>query len=258
MSDTSPGPAKNEFPVWFRNRFEGKISWMEFNQNVAIDMKRKYLYMETAKVACSTIKSRLTKDLIGPLPGTKEVHPTVFASPFIKPFQLPDGLMRRILSTDDFYRFTYLREPVERVLSAYLDKIGRDTQQRKRFYAQHLPDVDPDEAISLELFLDTIAKLPNPRAYDKHWRPQSDLIMGDKVQYHFVGCFGRFEEDWAKIVEAIGLPKDETPVDIVWHATSASEKIDAHITPGIRKKIETLYAADFDLYNKVYESNAIT
>ena len=137
---------------WFRE-FAPKITWIEINQNFQISLLYKFLYVETAKVACSTIKSRLYPYILNGLLPPKEVHPGVFGSPFARPFQLPSDFNKRIISGDDFFRFTFVREPVERVLSAYLDKISRKTPQRERFTAEFKPTLEDDGSISLNTFL---------------------------------------------------------------------------------------------------------
>lgn len=235
------------------------MTWPEYNYNLNISLVRQYLYVETAKVACSTIKKRLSTDAVGALSVQDNlVHTGVLNSPFVKPFQVSNSMMRRILDSDAYFRFTFVREPVERIVSAYLDKITRETPQRTRFFTTFAPDYLDGREMSLQEFVDTLAGIPNTRLYDKHWRPQSDLIFGGSIQYNLIGCFARLEEDWKRVAEAIGLDVDEQPVDVRWHQTGAKGRVDEIMTPQIRQSLERLYSQDFEIYEQVLSKGNVS
>lgn len=238
-------------PLFFEE-FKDRITWEEFNQNVHIDLVNKYVYVETPKVACSTIKARLYEHITRGLPIPKEVHPTLFCSPFVRPFQISDKHIERALYSDEYFRFSFVREPVERVLSAYLDKIKKPMPQRTRFLKRFYPQQEADYNISFEEFLDCLQTIKAARNFDKHWRPQHDLMFLPHISYHFIGSMARFEEDWKKLMTAIKLPRTQGDEDnVLWHATSAGEKVEEYVTDNIRQKITDLYKDDVVLYSSV-------
>ncbi len=240
-------------PAWFEE-FSSHITWDEFNQNIHIDLVNKYVYVETAKAACSTIKSRLHEAVMRGLPKPKEIHPTLFCSPFVRPYQVPDELAEEILFGDSFFRFSFVREPIERVLSAYLDKIKRPMPQRERLLKRFFPDSDPDYEPSFEEFVACLLKTKSVKNFDKHWRPQTTLLFIPKLRYHFIGCLSRFEEDWAALLNAAGIETASAERrNIVWHATAANEKLKAYISDELRESLNHIYKDDLALYADVLE-----
>ena len=237
------------FPQWFET-FKGRISWQEYNQNMQIDLRNRYLYVEVAKAACSTIISRLRKVVAGGLPLPKEVHVPFHASPFVKPFQLPDEMMKDVMGGQGFFRFTFVREPTERIVSAYLDKLTRETPQKEKFYSRFLDGRSLEEQISFDEFISVLSGIDNFSKYDKHWRPQSELMLLPDQRYDFIGRFDRFESDWQDLMKTLGLP-DEDRSSITWHATSAHEKMAEVMTEEARKKINEIYARDFELFESL-------
>lgn len=240
-------------PKWF-SRYRDKISWVEFNQNLEIDLHHNYVYFEVPKVACSTVKARMRPLAAPNIPLPKEIHPMVTNSPFAKPFQLPPRIMRNVLAGKGFTRFTFVREPVERAVSAYLDKMcrldaaGNFSGQKKRFMARFLPEIPEDSYVSFDQFIDVIATVNDPKLLDKHWRQQTALLLQPEQEFDFIGRFDRFEDDWDKLVDLLGLSIRIEKASITWHSTSASSKVDNIVTPYARRKIENIYADDFDFY----------
>ena len=234
-------------PKWFAP-YRARISWLEFNQNLQVDLPHGYVYFEVAKAACSTIKSRLNPVAARGLPEPKTVHPAVFESAFAKPFQLTDDIMAAVLSGQNFTRFTFIREPMERFVSGYLDKFGRASPQQDRFRKRHFPDIDPEAVISAEMFLSALENDPKFRAFDKHWRPQTELLFQPEQELDFIGTLERFEEDWDLLCERLDLPVETLRNDVVWHATSAAEKVNNTLTPDQKRRVEHLFAADFEFY----------
>jgi hypothetical protein len=244
-----------QVPSWFE-RFTDQISWDEFNQNFHIDLVNKYVYVETPKAACSTVKSRLLKTITRGLPVPKEIHPTLYGSPFVRPYQLPDRMMDEILFGDDFFRFSFVREPLERVLSAYLDKIRRPMPQRDRLLKRFFPEVGSDYEPTFGEFVDCLGKIKSVKNFDKHWRPQCDLLFVKHITYHHIGCMARFEEDWAKVVGDLQLNIPlEGEKSILWHATSAKEKLDTYMTSGIRDALIAIYEDDIAFYTRIMKEN---
>lgn len=244
-----------QIPDWFEP-FKNQITWQEFNQNLHIDLVNKYLYVETPKVACSTIKARLHTVVIRNLPVPNEPHPEFYSSPFVKPFQLPDEQMDEILYGDEYYRFSFVREPVERVLSAYLDKVQRPMPQRERFFKRFLPEKAPDYDLSFSEFVGILSTIESYRDFDKHWRPQYGLLFLPDIKYHFLGSLDRFDDDWGKVTRAIGLGDGSQDTRVVsCHATSARDKLREYVTEDALVLLREVYKDDFSLHSKISGSD---
>lgn len=247
----------------YNKYFKKYITWTEFNYNVNINLVKDYLYVETAKVACSTIKKRLYMEAMTDINTVLEkIHGEVFETPLVKPSQVKDNLFYKVLKEERYFRFTFVREPVERIVSAYIDKICRDTPHRRRFFERWAPDQDSDTIMSFDTFVSLLHEMPNIRTrdwpwpwhvqrYDKHWRPQSALIFWGEIQYDLIGCMARFEDDWKKVCAAIEYPIPDKWISHRYHETGAQDRIAELVTPAIRKKLEEIYSVDFDIYDSV-------
>lgn len=99
-----------------------------------ISLRQRFVFTPVSKAANSTAKALLYQaefrhhgyirqaERVGELPAI-ELH-DVTTSPFPMPYQLPGGTLQAVLFSDRYYRFAFVREPVERLLSCYLDRIA--------------------------------------------------------------------------------------------------------------------------------------
>ncbi len=244
-------------PEWFVKEFNQKTSWLEFNQSIEINLVKRYVYVMIPKVASSTIRHRLTDDATRKLPKFSKNRALVYATANIRPFQLPDDILLTILMKGDYFRFTFMREPVERFLSAYLDKIVGGKPQMQMFLKNYAPDHNPKIQLSINDFVDHLIKIKKTQNFDKHWRPQSQLLFCDLIDYDFIGCFSRFEEDWKIVSDRINLTNPGAFYNIAGHATDAASQIDEYINDDIRSKLNIIYKEDFEIYEKILENRRL-
>lgn len=223
----------------------------DFNFNINISLKNKYVYFEVAKAACSTIKKRLLNYEVSPFDASNiKLHHDIFSSPFVKPYQLNKKMLRHVLFSGEYFRFSFVREPYVRVLSAYLDKIVRLKPQAKKVL-RALNITFDDEAfsnidISFEQFILSIEKTP-VRRLDKHWRPQHMLLMHPFINLDFTGKIESFNDGWNSVISRIGLTND-TGENVLWHQTNAKENLSQHYTSNFRDRINKIYRLDFETY----------
>ena len=234
----------------YKERFANLIGWVEFNFNVNISLRYRYVYIETAKVACSTIKSRLfalecegfSVDQHPPDP-----HPPPVQSPMVKPYQLPRELVEEALFGPSFYRFSFVREPFERVLSGYLDKIvGKEMQLVRLLEAHGLPsNYEP----SFTEFLQRIST-SDPARLDKHWRQQTALLFLPHISYDLIGRFETFEDDWRKVETAVSRSGGAlgSAVEDRSHATSSRKRLHEYFGPVESDLVRQIYRDDFETF----------
>ena len=134
--------------------------------NIKYQPMKNIAYLNNAKVACSTIKNSL---LFG---RAKNVHEQFLFPQFNNPFA---------------EIFSVVRNPYDRAVSAYIDKVGPDKDHWvwnpfcKRY------DLDRNHQISFEDFLDILLEDENPRSIDQHFRAQSYNLIFDRIVPRFVG-----------------------------------------------------------------------
>lgn len=227
----------------------------EFNSIINISLKHKYVYLAVAKAACSTIKKRLLDYEVSPFKyKNREIHADIFSSPFVKPYQLDEETLRQVLFSGEFYRFSFVRNPCVRVLSAYLEKIVcHKPQSREVLRALDLPfdnDAIASTDLTFEEFIQSIEKT-SLRSLNKHWRPQFMLLLHPFLEFDFIGKVESFEDDWAEVAAKIGLT-DDADENVLWHQTSAREKLDQYYSSNLVGRVSNVYRKDFEVYG--YES----
>ncbi len=166
------------------------------------------VYVEIPKVACTSLKVALA-----PLVGVDlEVsggnpHVVDFPSPPEASGSDGDRLYPGI------YAFSFVRNPWDRLLSCYRDKIGGEVDGFTNFtvrpgVADCLAGFDAFFAnMSFEEFVKAVASIPDCAA-DGHFRSQSTFLMTEpgRVGVDFVGRYENLQSDFRYVSQKIGLP----------------------------------------------------
>ena len=136
-----------------------------------------------------------------------------------------------------------MRNPFDRILSAYLDKIvgqapeiGQIRNQMER----------ADGKIGFEEFLDAVAAIPD-RHRDKHWRTQTAVTMARVLDYEFVGKLENLNDSLQKVQSMAGIDFREVKRHAP-HQTGATEKHAQYYTPALVEKVAAIYAEDFERF----------
>lgn len=174
--------------IWDRNKGNG-LRWPYGTMMVAEN--RKLFYIPVAKCACTSLKSMMVK-----LAGIDKPEIAVelgvhfVTDRFNTGVQLKDKPIdsaREILASDQYYKFSVIRDPFERLISAYLEKfVYKRRSQRNLMHTrpvisavQGRTDIDLDAGISFDQFLQHILE-QDPFSLDPHWRPQHLYFLGVK------------------------------------------------------------------------------
>ena len=210
---------------------------------INISNKYKYIYFETPKVGCSTIKNTLQKlevDDESKLPDW--VHDK-HLSPLLSPLELEKNFTEYI--NDEYFKFSFVRNPYTRILSCYLDKIlgiEKDVMLPKLGFKS-------TDYLSFYDFLQAV-KSQSYSEMDVHWMPQSILLASESITLDFIGRQENFDNDLKKVLVKITKSdpgslhiSNETP-----HAVGANKKLQKYMTKGIAKLILEIYYDDFYLY----------
>jgi dermatan 4-sulfotransferase 1 len=219
-----------------------------------ISLQNKYLYVETPKVACSTIKKLLIDaEYEGRVPFSEMeyIHYREF-SPLLNARQVGD--FRDFLGRKDIFKFCFVRNPYSRLLSCYLDKIA------KRKGQHYWPQIELgygsfyDKALTFVEFVEAVCAQPI-RHMDPHWRIQYYATFQAGIDYDYIGRFENFEAD---LKFAIG----QTKIDFekyyqikAGHATGAKGLLNEFYTEEISEKVYWKYQKDFEYFG--YDKNIL-
>ena len=134
----------------------------------------------------------------------------------------PPDQQKQILQT--YFKFTFVREPFERILSAYKDKFVYPRFPRKKLQLHGtaiLKSVRPNASqnaldklddISFREFIEYLVTKGSNKStpvMDWHWDNYVNICGMCAINYDFIGHYETFDQDLADFKEAAGLsPKD--------------------------------------------------
>ena len=158
-----------------------------------INEKLKIVYCSIQKNACTLFKNMLVdnSDLKVKFETSNEnIHD------FLNQ-QIPNNSVSHLLSclsSSEYFKFVILRDPFQRVVSGYLDKIAKHVvpevfAQEVILSVQTFLGIPPDiqQSITFSQFIDYLVRTPDQQLND-HWRPQYNFIATVKFN-----LFGQFE-----------------------------------------------------------------
>ena len=186
-----------------------------------------------------------------------------------------------------YFSAVFLRDPVERLLSAYLDKVavqvvdGRLSPKAKNGILAHMINTLPDYGnldVSFPAFVERLT-MPNATNMpwglgtrtDRHFRPQHLICGLDRTlpYFDFVGRIDDHVYEQARaMLEQVGLWEEygatgwRTPTGAMFgsdaqldsnnsHATHAKARIGEYYTPELRKMVERGYRQDVEMQRTV-------
>jgi cephalosporin hydroxylase len=194
----------------------------------------RFLYLANAKAGSSTMKAFLLNGLATrrETPGSSWVHgPANWSRDYDS-----------ALADPDLFTFTVVRNPFTRILSAYLDKIGRPGILRNQFNAQN--GFGYDDEVGFEQFLKILAE--DTAILDQHYRPQVENTYAASLDLDMVLTLEHLRPNIAALAQRTGL--EASLPDKSAHSTDASRKIKTYFSDEAIALTRQIYAADFDLF----------
>lgn len=212
----------------------------ELSRSVLSLPERGVVYVRVPKAACSTLKLWLHRIHTGDHDAElRNVH-TDHRVP--RGHDLGWPTVCRMLD-GGAYRFTFVRHPADRAVSAYRSKIVRAARDVWRDRVRAPLGLSGDTEVTFDVFLAAM-EAADPRTWDPHWRPQNLLTMRGLVDYDHIGRVESFDRDLAVVREAAGLPD----VPVVVRNRDAREESPLDGRPELVRRVEALYANDYEVF----------
>lgn len=214
-----------------------KLSWRDARG--AIDFDTGAFYNRVPKAANSFILLELFK-----LKSVETVPDKTVKKRYRRPSQLNVEEARRF---DRLFKFTFVRNPYARTLSAYLDKVQRKGMIIRRIARDRVPT-----------FAEFCAYLADGGLNDNiHWAPQSSIMLLPVDAFDYVGKIENMDVDlpavMSHLIDRTGRTRPEDFVSRkgqpgTFHAPNADDKVTRLYDPKSRDIVTRLYADDLRLF----------
>jgi hypothetical protein len=169
-------------PFYRRYPFRSPASIRSADDRGMVDMELGFFCNRVPKAANSTVVTNLARLKFG-----RDVDSPDAKKMFATPARLNRAEVERFAS---LFKFTVVRNPYTRTLSAYLDKIERRA-------------VRAGKESSFRDFLLQAKKTPRFLYSNAHWAPQSSLMLIPVEQFDFIGKVETLDQDLAEIKRRI-------------------------------------------------------
>ena len=206
-----------------------------------VSHEHRFVYFPVTKVACSSIKSALTKPILGEY------------------LKAPHSVLKTRRDSDsqrfsNYFKFAFVRNPWSRAVSCFSEKI-RPVESKYRplnnkwfqdGIAKGLLKFGVFKAnMSFEEFVDAICGIPDREA-ETHFVSQYKFLTGKNgnLVVDFIGKFERLHTDFERVCKAIGLEPLKLPKI---NASRHDNYLKFYNKETIRK-IAKRYKKDIDLF----------
>jgi len=232
-----------------------------------VSARYRYVYVETPKAACTAIKQLIHRieDVAAPKPSfawpeTRHamlVHPRR-NTPLPSLVSLADAdpdACRDALSGRGWLRFCFVRQPHDRLLSAWYNKIWLGEPGYAALRSELMAQIDPElsplpaKRAHFRAFVDWLLSNPERLVANPHWRPQVALLYPDTIGYDLIGRVESFAADFARVADwlrSAGLEGDPVP-------PRGNESIglrckQAYFDETLAGRVTQAYRADFESF----------
>lgn len=209
-----------------------------FHNAVRANADHGFIYLNNPKVGCSTIKTALWQALrpdAAP-PDGDAVH-VLAGSPFTADPQ--DAAM-----VERAFVFTFVRHPLQRLVSAYLNKVSGPGKREWHDFARiH----GAGSGSGFDAFVDLLAAVP-PELHDPHWRPQHLNTLNPFVKPNLLADLDHLDDLLPQIMTRLfaGQPVPMLSAAARSHNTEARATWRSHLSdPATLSRALTIYAGDF-------------
>ncbi len=216
------------------------------HENIALH-PYKAIYFYIPKVACSSLKL-LYSELLGikPLdPRNPSKYPHWRRYPYVKRSELP--------KYDDYFKFAFVRNPWDRIVSCYYNKIIETPTTTGFGYIQGVPRfLRKYKKFSKDMdftnFVECICEIPDDFA-DPHFRSQWTFIAHNgEIITDYVGRFEFLEQDLGHVHDVIHVHDVTLP-----HLSKSNRnKYHDYYNDHSRKLVAMRYEADIDHFKYTY------
>lgn len=159
-----------------------------------------------------------------------------------------------MLTSPDWFRFCFVRNPYERLLSAYKSKIGngdgdpyyQTVKARIREFCGY--SQRDGERVRIIPFRDFFRFVRDASPYDLHWCVQSQLMAREMISYDFVGRYENFQEDFKVVLERFHASPEVMALAQMIRGQSAKTHLPIAYDDAFADEVYRFYEEDFRVF----------
>lgn len=217
-----------------------------------VDTKRRFLFFEVPKAACTTMKALLHR-MAGSPPltyylGETQTRREMYVHcrrnvPLPSLPDLDDQTQEEVLTSPDYFRFAIVRNPYTRLISAWRSKVVLCEPGFEYVYSDirgSLP-TSAEDLITFAEFLNYVER-SDPSTFNPHWMLQTDHLFYDAIQFSYIGKMENLGDALARFQKQLG---EADRIDVATSNTTAY-KDDIALTESQADRIYSIYRNDFE------------
>ena len=228
-----------------------------------VNVKKRYLYFEVPKAACTQMKE-LLRVLEGAPPlqlfagSLMETRREMFVHarenvPLSSLVDLDDVTQKNVLESGDFLRFAIVRNPYGRLVSAWKNKVVPCEPGGERLYLEikgRAPEMHAKSLITFDEFVNYLDAKCDVSNCDPHYRRQVDHIFAKALDFSHIGKLENMVATLAVFQQHLGLAE---PLLAGKKNVSGAVGL-ATCNQNLADKVYSLYREDFERFGYDRES----
>ena len=223
------------------NRLQGKH---RMGKSVMLE-KHKAIYVPIPKVACTSL-FKACAEILKINDSQRSVHDIYFPG-------IND--LSRLAQYEEYFKFAFVRNPWDRLVSCYCNKIKSDSSVNNRWFKDGVSKGlsrygnDFEAGMSFEDFANSVLNIPDELA-EKHFRAQHTFITDREglLIVDFVGKFESLREDFALICDRLNSEQ----INIPHLQKSSRESYKGYYSHALRDKVSKRFSQDIKLFKYTF------
>lgn len=211
-------------PFYRRYPFRSRASIRSADDRGMVDLELGFFCNRVPKAANSTVVTNLARLKFG-----RDIDSPEAKRLFTTPARLSRADVARFPS---LFRFTVVRNPYTRTLSAYLDKIERRALRA-------------GVESSFGDFLRKAKQQPRFLYSNAHWAPQSSLMLIPVHEFDLIGRVESLDRDLTEIKRRIRPDLEQPLTSFTGNSTGAGDKLKRYYNNELISLVQDLYREDF-------------
>lgn len=224
-------------------------------QHILVNDEHRFLYCYVPKVACSNWK-RVLKVLSGALESVHVKLKMDHKSDLLFLADLKPQEIRYRLK--HYFKFLFVRDPMERLLSAYRNKFGEIEAYQRKYGAEIVRRYrkNPGKAMGDDVtFAEFVRYLldEDVERMNEHWMPVYNLCQPCAVSYDFIGSYERLQADARFVLQRVSAPPHvQFPERQAWYSPVTPQTLQYYLCslpPPLLSELLPKYILDFSLFS---------